>query len=122
MLVEDLEGGDDGVDGEPFDELLESGLLPGGNGQQDRVGAEGQHHGVAEEVEEPAEHLGRLDALLGGLVEEAEGRGGVVIGQGLEHRQDPLVAGRPEQSLHDLDGEVRAARGQQSIEQRFGVP
>ena len=76
---------------------------------------------VAQEVEEPAEQLGRLDPLVGRLLEQAEGRGGIVIGQGLEHRQQPLVAGRPEQRVDDLDRQSRAAGGQQPIQERLRI-
>ena len=77
---------------------LEPRPLPRGDGEQDRLGTDGQHQGVAEEVEDPAEDLGRLDALARRLLQQPKRRGGIVVGEGLEHRQQPLVARRPEQA------------------------
>ena len=69
----------------------------------------------------PASRSAGLNALGGGLVEQRQDRGRVVLGQGLEHRRAALVAGGAEQRMDDLDGQLRAAGGQQLFEQRLGV-
>ena len=95
--------------------------LPRRDRQQHRLGADGQHHGVAHEVDDPRENLGRLNALAGTLLRAGEAPRRIVIGEGLEHRQQSLVARRPEQAVDDLDRQPRAAGGQQPVQQRLGV-
>ena len=82
-----------------------------------------EDHRVAEEVEHPAEQLGRLDARGDRLVDQAEdaapGRG---LREGVEQVQRPLVAGDPELLVDQLDGQPVAAEREELFQERLGVP
>ena len=82
VFGQDLEGGQHRVDRPSPDDLIEPGSLPRGDGQEDRVGTQRQHQAVAEEVEHAAEQFGRLDALIGRLLQQPECSRGIVVGQG----------------------------------------
>ena len=120
-LRKNLQRRQDRVDRPALDDALDLRPLPGRDRQQHRLGTDGQHQGITREVDDPGEDFRGLDALAGALFEQAKRRRGIVIGQCFDHRQQSLVARRPQQAVDDLDRQQRAARSQKPIQERLRI-
>ena len=65
--------------------------------------------------------IGGLNPLQGTFFQQAKHHHQIVIGDCLQHGEQSLIGRNPQERMHDFDGQPGAARGQQSVQQRFGV-
>ncbi len=97
--------------------------IAGRNRHQQRIGApDGQDHRVTDQVDQAAQKLGRLNSLRRALLQQPQNSAGLMPGQRLEHLEQALVGGSAQQRVDNLDRQLGAARRQQPVKQRLGVP